>query len=140
MLARAFPNASVTGLDFSAPAIAEARKQYPDRRFEHSPDGAIDRAYDVIVTSNCLEHFADPFEVARSHLRRCGYLYIVLVPFEERQRHESHLFTFERSSFPDRIEGFTKLDAQAIETVERYWPGSQILTIYGSRRYLDEYN
>ena len=39
VLAQRFPQSRVSGLDFAAAAIAEARKRYPDRDFIFSSDG-----------------------------------------------------------------------------------------------------
>ncbi len=59
-LAEAFPGNEVSGLDFSAGAIEEARLRHPGYEFMVTKDGEIPRPFDVIVTSNCLEHFGIP--------------------------------------------------------------------------------
>src|SRR5262245_21538382 len=63
-IAAAFPRARVWGVDVAATAIAEAHRRFPDREFVHAADGAIARRADVIVSSNCLEHFTEPVAVA----------------------------------------------------------------------------
>src|SRR5437588_11707830 len=66
LLARTFPRAQVAGLDFAAIAIEEATRRHPGVEFIRSEGGEIPREFDVIVTSNCLEHFEQPLDVARS--------------------------------------------------------------------------
>src|SRR5688572_13706503 len=77
-LAERFPGARVSGLDFSATAVEDARKNYPDREFLLSAGGEVPRPFDVIVTSNCLEHFARPMEVMAEHLQSCREVYVAL--------------------------------------------------------------
>src|SRR5262245_11448892 len=62
VLAEAFPTARVIGLDFAINAVQEARSRYPDREFILSDNGSIPREFDVITTSNCLEHFDEPLK------------------------------------------------------------------------------
>src|SRR5437899_2414526 len=56
VLAQAFPRSHVAGLDFSQAVIDEAHIRNPGHEYIWSED-AIPRDFDVIVTSNCLEHF-----------------------------------------------------------------------------------
>jgi SAM-dependent methyltransferase len=138
LLNRNFPVAVITGADFSVPAIQEAKKQYPHLNFLHSPEGNILDSFDAIITSNCLEHFNKPLEIAARHLESCRDLYIVLVPFNEWPRHESHLFTFDQTSFPDKLVGFERISSISIPTDPKVWPGAQLLTVYASERYVQQ--
>src|SRR6185295_13257574 len=79
-LVRAFPAAEVQGLDVAAAAVAEARRRFPGCAFVHATDGAIPRA-DVIVCSNCLDHFPAPWQVAERLATAAGDLLILLVPY-----------------------------------------------------------
>ena len=100
-LAKAFPLSRVTGLDFSRPAIAEARIRNPGFEYIWSEDGAIPRNFDVIVTSNCLEHFDAPLAMSKKHLAACNTLYVVLVPYNEAPPlHPQHRVQFQVQSFP----------------------------------------
>lgn len=135
LLSSSFPRATVTGLDFSERAIEEARRRYLQCRFVHSEAGSIPGSVDCIVTSNCLEHFADPLSIAAAHLKSCRYLYLILTPFEEYPRHESHAVTLTHSSFPNELGGFRRIHSTAFQTDPKVWQGSQLLTIYASRRY-----
>jgi trans-aconitate methyltransferase len=101
LLAALLPEATVNGTDFAESAIAAARRRYPDIELICTPDGSIGRDYDVIVTSNCLEHFTDPLAVMSDHLKRCRKLYLALVPFQEHPLHEQHFAQFRLESFPE---------------------------------------
>lgn len=75
VLGETFPLSPSTGLDFAEAAIAEVRHAFTQHEFLHVADGEPDREYDVIVTSNCLEHFDRPLDVVKSHLHWCCVLH-----------------------------------------------------------------
>jgi len=130
VLARRFPASEVTGLDFAAEAIRRARARYPDRTFVHSETGAIADRFDVIVTSNCLEHFEVPLTVMSEHLKSTDHLYVALVPYDEDPLHESHRVRLVEASFPESLGAFRRIHAAPIEVEPLYWPGRQLLVIY----------
>jgi GT2 family glycosyltransferase/2-polyprenyl-3-methyl-5-hydroxy-6-metoxy-1,4-benzoquinol methylase len=139
LLARAFPQCRVVGLDFAARAVEEARRRHPNREFLLTGEGTIPGKFDCVVTSNCLEHFENPLEVLRSHLQSCRKLYVLLVPYNEHPLHEQHFAQFREESFPEKIGDFLRLSAEIIPIDPTYWPpGRQILVVYGSRSYLRE--
>lgn len=137
-LAEAFPNASLTGLDFAGEAVSVARRRYPGLKFVQTEGGRIPQDYDVIVTSNCLEHFDDPIAVARGHLASCRKLYLAMVPHAEDPLCESHRARFDERTFPDRIGGFRRLFTEVVATEAPFWNGRQLLVAYGSAEYLGE--
>ena len=125
----------MTGMDFAERAIIEARHSFPNYDFRHTENGDIGDRFDVIITSNCLEHFADPVSIMRQHLRCCRRLYVALVPYREAPLHPQHVAQFREECFPERLEGFSRLATVVIDCQLPYWPGKQILVIYGSRAY-----
>ena len=135
-LARAFSGCSVAGLDYSEQAIEVARSRYPRLEFIQNSEGSIPRAFDVIVTSNCLEHFAGPLAIIANHLQSCRDLYIALVPYREEPLCEFHAVRFDDETFPERLGDFERIHFRLIETEARYWPGLQLLVVYASPRYL----
>jgi hypothetical protein len=137
-LARVFPRSQVAGLDFSKTAIDEARGCNAGHEYIWSEDGSILRDFDVILTSNCLEHFEAPLAVLENHLASCNSLYIVLVPYNECPLHPQHRAQFRRESFPVYFQNFTRIHAEPIVTDPHFWPGQQLLIVYGSDRYLRE--
>ena len=136
VLAKAFPSCRVVGMDFAERAIAEARKCFPKYEFRHTQQGEINDHFDVIVTSNCLEHFADPLAVMRQHLRSCRQFYVALVPYQEAPLCSSHVSQFREECFPEQLEGFTRLATAIVDCDPPYWSGKQILVIYASQAYI----
>jgi SAM-dependent methyltransferase len=134
VLSELFPNAVAEGLDFSAKAVEGARQQNPGLVFHHT-DGSISGEYDVIVTSNCLEHFDKPFDLVRRHLARCRMLYLLLVPLEEKPLHHTHRARFTLDSFPSEVGDFTFLGAIPVAVDPLVWNGAQVLAAYGSPSY-----
>jgi glycosyltransferase involved in cell wall biosynthesis len=135
-LAAAFPRAHVAGVDFSSEAIETARRQYPHLEFVHEPEGRVPRDFDVLVTSNCLEHFASPLDVVAAHLERVDYLYLALVPYDERQRIEAHAVRLREDSFPQQFGGFARIHTSVFRTDAAHWAGRQMLVIYASPTYV----
>jgi hypothetical protein len=125
----------VTGLDVSRTAVERACARHPGVAFAVSVSG-LDREYDVLFTSNTLEHFAGPWDVLSSMLTRVSRYAIVLVPFEERERIEEHAFTFELESFPLEVAGFELVDlrvAHCAGVAGSWWEGDQALATYARR-------
>lgn len=138
LLARAFPQSRVVGLDFASTAIDQARQRHADREFIFSADGEIPGKFDVIVTSNCLEHLEFPLERMKAHLRSCEKMYIALVPFNEFPLSEYHRSQFKEESFPNYLGSFVRIVVKRIDADEAYWNGMQLLVIYGSQSYVRE--
>lgn len=67
-LAEAFPLSRVTGIDIAPSAIKAARARYPLQEFLVTENGAIPERFDVIVTSNVIEHLTHPFDAVREQL------------------------------------------------------------------------
>jgi trans-aconitate methyltransferase len=131
-----FPACDISGLDFSRVAVKKAQAAYPQYRFLLAEDGAIPSDYDVIVTSNCLEHYSDPFELAARHVRHARYLYIAMLPFEEPAPiDETHVQVFTLRSFPDNIGTFRKLSITVFRPLPRYWNAPQAVACYASAGY-----
>lgn len=136
LLAQTFPNSRITGVDFAARAIEEARKRHPHQQFERTEDGAIPAKFDVIITSNCLEHFENPIEIITRHLASYPQLYIALVPYNEAPMIESHRAQFREESFPERIGEYVRFHISPIEVEPWAWRGKQLLVCYASPAYL----
>src|SRR6266487_3598230 len=94
LLARSFPQSQITGLDFASRAVEQARLRHPNQQFVQTEHGEIPGEFDVILTSNCLEHFENPLETLRTHLTSCKTLYILLVPYNEFPLSEHHTSQF----------------------------------------------
>lgn len=138
VLTRAFPRCEVWGLDFSWVAVEQARRRHPGLRFVHDPEGLLPASFDVLVTSNCLEHFDDPLAIVRSQMERVRHLYILMVPDREKKLHFSHRIALSEPAFPLELGSFQRIAAEAVEVEPVYWQGGQLVVTYGSREYLAE--
>ncbi len=136
VLAETFPRCRVAGLDFAERAVAEARRCFPRHDFRHTPDGAIGDHFDVITCSHCIEHFSDPLKVLRQHLRCCRGFYALLAPYRESPLNATHLTQFHKESFPEHLEGFTRIAAEVLDSDPAYWSGQMLLIVYASASYL----
>ena len=131
VLTKTFTKTKIFGLDFSTIAIDKAKELYPKYNFYSDPLEKINKKFDCIIASNCLEHFSDPLKVLKNHLEFTNYIYILLTPFEEINRIESHKITFYKKSFPKNANDFKRLFRKVINTSRApYWTGNQILVVY----------
>ena len=124
-----------TGMDFAEEAIAKARETYPSCEFLcwDLASTAIERRWDVVFSSNTLEHFAKPWDmlgkletIARSAL-------VILVPFREMQRHHEHSYTFLPENVPFTVGDMCLACAKAIDaSIEpaAMYNGQQLLLVY----------
>jgi GT2 family glycosyltransferase/2-polyprenyl-3-methyl-5-hydroxy-6-metoxy-1,4-benzoquinol methylase/glycosyltransferase involved in cell wall biosynthesis len=140
-LADAFVDAEVHGYDGSAVAIEEARQRHGHLAFSQVPSGgaigSLPRRYDVVVNSNCLEHFIDWMDVLRANLASTELLHLSLVPYREQPLSEHHVVTLDEQAFPEKLGDFTRVIAKVIDVDNRFWPsGKQLLVGYASDRYL----
>lgn len=104
----AYPQARLSGVDFSPAAVARCRAETGTRaRFDVAAIEAVRGPFDIIYCSNTLEHFADYADKARALLRQAGRELFVMVPYRELRDgkviepdpHEHHQHTFEHDSF-----------------------------------------
>ena len=125
---------AVTGADFAASAIQRARARHADLEFVVSEGTSLPRAFDVLFSSNTLEHFDEPFEALRGLLSGVRRHAILLVPFEERPLHPEHRFTFDAASFPVELAGFRLTWLRTADCGagpgRRWWAGHQALAVY----------
>lgn len=117
--------AELTGIDFSEVAIEKNKELYPDYSFTTK----LDKKYDVIISSNVLEHVDDPLEYMTNLLRHSSKFLVVLVPYNEKIGDiEEHINIFDDYFFKDKVNGFKKVFQKAIKT--KYWMWEQLLVVY----------
>jgi SAM-dependent methyltransferase len=129
-----FPAAAVTGLDFSSNAVTRAARKFPAVRFISEPLDRLAEDFDVVATSNTLEHFADPWSVAAQLADRARQLLIVLVPFREPEesRIKEHVVSFAPFLVPLAL-AKTRLFHYSVHTTDpHFWPGRQLLLVYAA--------
>src|SRR5690606_7214372 len=127
VLGRALPACTVGGIDCSPTAIESARAAFPGHRFERHEGEGLPRSFDVVVTSNCLEHFKNPLAVVRAQLESCRKLYVAMVPYDESPLIDQHVSQFRDESFPERLGSFERVFSTRFDVDERAWPDQQLL-------------
>ncbi|MGU8077137.1 glycosyltransferase [Burkholderia pyrrocinia] len=126
----------VTGIDFSGAAIEQARKRYPRIKFSHENllDAPQRPAFDVIFSSNTLEHFARPWQVFNTLADYATQFIVLLLPYREFDRHAEHEVTFDAVNIPvSPLADWSLVHGAVLDTRARessYWPGEQILLVY----------
>lgn len=125
----------VTGLDFADKAIEKAKTYYPEREFFTGSLLDYNRRFDVIFTSNCLEHFDHPFHWLKHLMEYTDHFVIVLVPFQQSKEElgTEHRISFDYSSFPVRFEDFIAVYHKEVSVAEEWkWYGKQFLVVYAN--------
>ena len=126
-LSEKFFNAKITGIDIAESAIKKAKSLYPDTSFSSS----LDKKYDIIISSNVLEHFENPFEHLNLLFEHASQYVIIIVPFEEYNRVPEHFYTFTYQDIKLQHEKFSLVYTNYIFSKEALiWEGKQHLFIY----------
>jgi glycosyltransferase involved in cell wall biosynthesis len=142
---QAFPNTKVTGIDVSASAIDAAKNRFPNINFRTADWQACAEydEFDVVFSSNTLEHFEDPWYQADLLAHAAKNFVILLLPYREFERIDEHEFTFDGMVVPLNIgKGkYTLIHSDIDDCSDRtptYWVGEQILLIYACNQILPE--
>lgn len=140
ILQEQFDTSAVMGVDFSENAVNAAKSNYCECEFAVENVKNMERQFDVVFSSNVLEHFSES-EKVMNHLIHCSKAYcIFLLPFREYYTCPEHVTYFDFQSFPLDIEDEYSLCYFKPITIlgenEKYWFGEQILVIYVNKKYL----
>ncbi|MCW3074051.1 MAG: Methyltransferase type 11 [Flaviaesturariibacter sp.] len=134
---------SITGIDFSDSSIETAKKSFPASTFicANLVQEPFDQKFDIIFSSNTLEHFYTPWQTLRAIAKFAKEHLIVLIPFQEYVYPcKEHFYTFDYQNIPVIIDDFTLSFGKAIDVYDsENWPGKQILLIYSSRSCLKNF-
>lgn len=124
---------SITGVDISEVAIEKAQASFPHGCFKAQSLDELDN-YDVIFSSNTLEHFDRPFDVVARLAEHTRRFLVLLLPFQEYDRIPEHFFTFDLANIPVcPVPGFAAVACRVVDTSKiniNYWNGKQILLVY----------
>ncbi|WCF07873.1 glycosyltransferase [Paenibacillus thiaminolyticus] len=134
ILANCFPNSQVSGLDFSEAAIRKARLNYPNHEFMDGELKTYGKKYDVIFTSNCLEHYSNPHDWIKNLMEYTNHFLVILLPFQEYERIDEHFYTFDYDTFNIQFGLFNVVFFKEIESDPNFWPGKQLMLIYANTR------
>jgi GT2 family glycosyltransferase/glycosyltransferase involved in cell wall biosynthesis/uncharacterized coiled-coil protein SlyX len=135
----------ITGVDFSAVAVEQARQRYPALRFTSEDwlgqPAAAPEAFDVVFSSNTLEHFHRPYETLAVLAGRARKAVVLALPFRETERIDEHFFSFLPENVPlvlangFRLVWSQVVDCRALENA--MWGGEQIFLVYADAAWLD---
>lgn len=135
LLAEAFKESEVVGIDFAEKAIRRARELHPQHHYQVGDLTHLNEHFDVIVTSNTLEHFANPVEVIDQLLAHTHDYLLIMSPFEDNSCEPEHLSRLAYESFRLISGDFQLVHAQVISCeaqLDTRWHGQQILAVYGN--------
>lgn len=132
------PSTRMTGIDFSETAIDQAESRYPRIRFlaqDWLGDiSACHEKFDVLHSSNTLEHFERPFEVLRQISKMANEAIILTLPYRELERIPEHFASFFPENIPLSLSSGHDLvwsrvvDCRAIPNT--CWAGEQVILVY----------
>lgn len=147
VLASFFGRDHLSGVDFSEKAVEKAQRHYGDLVFKAedwlTANGTATR-YDVVFSSNTLEHFQRPYDVLARIAEHADKFIVLLLPYREFDRHPEHYHTFISENIPFLPSAdFVLVHARAVDTraiKPTYWAGEQVVLIYARRQWLESCN
>lgn len=136
-LSKVFYRSQISGEDFSDKAIAKAGLKHPEFEFYVSditkPEGK-DR-YDVVIASNVVEHFKHTYNTIRNLGARSNKYTVVMIPYrEDISITDEHEVIFHTNNIPVFVENLNLLYAKSVVCNSIYYPGEQIVLVYGNKR------
>lgn len=139
-----FPNNQTVGIDFSSNAINCAKEKYSECKFQVENIKELSESFDVIFSSNVLEHFYNSSKMIEHLVLHSDKYCILLLPFREYYTVSEHFSYFDFQSFPLKIGEKYELcyfkPMTMVGEQEKYWFGEQILVVYGKSSHLKSMN
>lgn len=137
VLAELIAKKQLSGRDISQVAIDKAKKRYEGISFEKADwlanEEIEDSSFDIIFSSNTLEHFHNPVEILEKLTLQAKKAIVLLLPYDELERIEEHFSTFTPGNIPASIKNFTLIYSKVLDCTEvsdSQWLGKQVLLIY----------
>jgi len=133
IFALAFPDSRVTGVDISTEAIRIAGQKKRKAEFLAADLTTHAGEWDVLITSNTLEHFYRPWEMLDKVSARARRYLVILVPYGETnvpRPHYEHVYSFSDANIPRALNAFKLVHGEVFPVDPRYWRGSHVLLIY----------
>ncbi len=141
LLKKYFKDSDVVGVDFSEYAIKEAEKKYSNISFICSDITKFESQYDVVLSSNTLEHFEDPHKVFNKMIQIADKYFILLIPFQEENLYKEHFYSFNYNFFPLNINNHHLVYYKEIDRIyyepKKYLDEKEILVVYANKNNLD---
>lgn len=132
-LANKFPNCVISGMDLSESAIEQSKALYHQYEFIAADIAKTKKKYNVIVTSNVLEHFSDPHSMIKELIKKSNKYVVILVPYNETHvggDNAEHQYSFNDESFPSELNGFKLSNKVVISDCHGCWLWEQVLVVY----------
>ena len=125
----------VDGMDFSEEAVKKAAETYPEHKFWVGDLTKLnaENTYDVIICSNVLEHFVNPWKIAKNLSEVSNKYMILMFPYKETLKIDEHMYHFSEQVIPMKINDFSlvyvnTIDGKAFKN--SYYPDQQVLLVY----------
>ena len=103
-LSRAFNGNSITGYDIANVAIAEGRRFFPGIKLIAGDLLQTRKRFDVIFSSNTLEHFRDPTKILEKLANHADEYIWLIIPFLDPGGIDEHFARFDHDNIPLQIE------------------------------------
>jgi len=135
----------LTGVDISSVAIEQAVRRYPAIKFikEDWLSVQFDQrtVFDVVFSSNTLEHFHKPYDMLKVLTRSASKALVLALPYRELERHHEHFYTFLPENIPSVINlGFRLTWSRVVDCRQlpnTLWEGDQIILVYANPSWVD---
>lgn len=126
---------NVDGMDFSETAINKAREKNPNSVFWVGDlfELSNEKKYDVLVCSNVLEHFNQPWEILKNLTQIANKYVVVMVPYKETLDIEEHEYHFAENNIPLIVNDFMLSYVSTVDGRiyrESMYPDQQILMVF----------
>lgn len=136
-LAKRLQLPDLVGVDFSSEAIAKATAAYPQCKFlcDDFLGESTSPAWDILFSSNTLEHFASPWEVLQQISGKAKKYIVLLLPFKEKDLIDEHFYSFDFNNVPASFGSWALTHSNIVDTSNdepNYWCGEQILLVYSN--------
>ena len=137
ILSETYLNSTFVGIDISQEGIMYANKQYFSQNCKFLVRDIMNENignYDLIISSNTLEHFRDPARVIEKLTEVNANHLVLLLPYQEKEKIKEHFVTFDESNIPVILNSKYVLNSFKIIDASNYenscWDGFQVLTVY----------
>ena len=125
----------VDGMDFSESAIKKALQTYPEYNFWVGDLKNLDKdyRYDVVICSNVLEHFVNPWKIVKNLTNIANKYLILMFPYKEKLNIDEHMYYFSENVIPMKIGSFSLVYEDTVDGSDfqnSLYPDQQILLIY----------
>ena len=100
LLALHFQNSEVIGQDISSEGIMAAKKLFPDIKFTSQDLFKSSEEYDIIFSSNTLEHFYNPKDIIDELSTHARKFLVFLLPFYDDLTIKEHFYSFTYDNMP----------------------------------------